>query len=95
MCEVEGSLVCIVKNVDAERYEVRDQTEETPKRKGSDSSDDEGSDSDSVFEQEQASSTYLVDKKRGRSITVASKVKLSLTDVQVSEGTLILSAELI
>ena len=89
MTEIDAGIVCISRDLDKDRFEVKI----TPKRKSSDSSEDDSD--DSVFEHDDGQEVTLTDTKSGRAIEVGKQVKLKLSDIQVSEGTLILSATMI
>lgn len=92
MSEVEGNLVCISKNIDKSRFELI----EGDSIKASDSDEVNEDSDDSVFETGQKSKeVQLRDTKKNRVISSGSKVKLQISDIQVSEGTLILEALLI
>lgn len=94
MSEVDGEIVCITKELPQGRFNVLEASKN--KRKSSDSDDSANSDSDSVFEdQETYKEIQLTDKKNGRVLKAGSKVKLQISDIQVSEGTLILTGSMI
>jgi len=100
MCQVEGALTAIVNQVDEERFEVKET--ETKKQKddiasASDSDSMQDDDDDSVFSNDGTDSkqVVLLDKKKGKTIDLGSKVKLQISNIIISEGTLISHAELI
>ena len=90
MSEVEGSeLICITKEIDMQRFKL--QTE----LKSSDDDSDHDSE-DSVFERDQnQKEVTLFDQEKNRNLKKGSRIKLQITDVQVSEETLILVATLL
>ena len=90
MSEVEGSeLICITKEINMQRFKL--QTE----LKSSDDDSDHDSE-DSVFERDQnQKEVTLVDQEKNRNLKKGSRIKLQITDVQVSEETLILEATLL
>jgi hypothetical protein len=90
MSQIEGDIVCITKNIDQDRFKIIEEA----KRKQSES-ESEDSDEDSVFEDGESREVSLNDTQKGRTMKTGSKVKLTITDIQVSEGTLILSCDLI
>ena len=92
MSEVEGDLVCITKSSDSGRLQVI----ERDSIKASDSDDVAEQSEDSVFDEKASNQdVHLKDTKNGRVLKQGSRVKLTIEDIQVSEGTLILQASLI
>ena len=76
--------------MDTDRFTV----ETTQRRPSSDSDDEDGNESeDSMFER-QPQSVTIADLKNGRTLKIGSRIKLKITEVQVSEGTLILQGVL-
>ena len=102
VCTIEAGLTCVINNFDLDRFAVKSETTAkpaAPKKKDADSlsSDDDDFDSDdndSIMGDNEV--FFLEDtKKENRKIVQGSKVKLQLTDVKVSEGSLISYATLI
>ena len=101
VCSIEAELTVIVNQIDMERFTVkRETTVSVEEKKGAASSDDsddfayDNEDNDSIFGDEVkengAAIWYLEDKKKdNRKLQSGSKVKLQITDVQVSEGSII------
>ena len=64
--------------------------ETTQRRPSQDSDEEDGNQSeDSMFEK-QPQSVQIADLKNGRTLKIGSRIKIKITEVQVSEGTLIL-----
>lgn len=93
MSEVEGcNLACIIKDFDPDRFKVITESTTTKRKVSEDDSDDDGQESeDSMFDEAPANTSAIVeDTKNGRHLKAGSRIKIKISDVQVSEGTLIL-----
>ena len=103
VCSIEAELTAIVNNIDKERYVLKSSGEQKKADSSDDSDlndDDDDGDNDSIFgDEEKAKSSavwHLEDSKKGnRRLEAGSKVKLQITAVEVSEGTIISYATLL
>ena len=99
VCAIEGELTAVVNEVDLkDRFTLKKETVMNEEDSEEESKMDD--DNDSIIDAEEtknaAAFCYLEDKQKGgRKITNGSKVKLQVTEVHVSEGTILSYAKMI
>lgn len=81
--------MCITRNPDSDRF-----TEVADAQKASDSSEEDQSEDD-IFDRSRTKVSMIKDNEKNRTLQKGSRIKVELTDVQVSAGTLILSGKMV